>query len=175
MAMDCYIIKNMIEENNPKKWYLLKSIGGNEENVIKKLKNHSEFDRFFNDTFIILSQYEKNDNKKGPAIFGGYFLGEMEDQPLSRTILRTCGGSIVKEYKKSDIDILLENITYQTNLSVNKNFSIKELVKVDMGIIKGEGTIISVNEDKQNAMIEILCFGSYTTVKVPFENIEKIS
>ena len=166
----------MEDNNNPeKKWYLLKCIGGNEKNVIKKLQNHSEFDQFFNDTFIVLSDYEKSETKKGPNIFGGYFLGQMDTQPLAKTILRNCGGSIVKEYKEADIKILLENIKYQTDLSVNKNFAIKELVKVDMGLIKGEGTIISINEEKHTAMVEILCFGSYTSVNVPFDNIEKIS
>ena len=169
----------MSEDANPKKWYLLKCIGGNEENVIKKLRNHSEFEKFFVDSFIILAEYEKGDDKdnkkKGPAIFGGYFLGQMDNSHLGKAILRTCGASIVKEYKPEDIDLLLENIKYQTNLSVNKNFTVKEQVKVDMGIIKGEGTVISVNEEKQTAMVEILCFGSYTSVNVPFENIEKLS
>jgi hypothetical protein len=118
---------NMSEDANPKKWYLLKCIGGNEENVIKKLRNHSEFEKFFVDNFIILAEYEKGDDKdnkkKGPAIFGGYFLGQMDNSHLGKAILRTCGASIVKEYKPEDIDLLLENIKYQTNLSVNKNFT----------------------------------------------------
>ena len=51
--------------NNPeKKWYLMKCVGGNEKNVIKKLQNHSEFEEFFNDTFIVLSDYEKSEKKK---------------------------------------------------------------------------------------------------------------
>ena len=166
----------MVEENNsPFKWYLLKCIGGNEHNVIKKLTHHSEFSRFFQDNFIVLTDYEKEKKTKGPNIFSGYFLCKMDDQSLSRMILRTCGASIVKPYKEEEIQLLLENIKYQTNLTVNKNFQPKELVKVDMGIINGEGTIISINEEKQTAMVEILCFGSYTSVNVPFENIEKLA
>jgi transcription antitermination factor NusG len=170
--------ENNIDQENtytPVKWYLLKCIGGNEHNVIKKLNNHSEFLRFFKNNFIVLADYEKEKKSKGPNIFSGYFLSEMEDQPLSRAILRTCGASIVKEYKKAEIEVLLENIKYQTNLTVNKNFQPKELVKVNMGIINGEGTVISINDEKQTAMVEILCFGSYTSVNVPFENIEKIA
>jgi len=167
--------ENNIENMDNFQWYLLKSIGGNENNVIKKLNNHSEFYRFFKDNFIILSEKEDNKKSKMANIFSGYFLCQMEDQPLSRTILRTCGASIVKPYKQEDIEKLLENIQYQNNLVINKNFQPKELVKVNMGIINGEGTIISINDEKQMAIVEILCFGSYTSVNVPFENIEKIS
>jgi transcription antitermination factor NusG len=166
-----------MEENNINnhKWFLLKCLGGNEHNVIKKLKLHSEFSKYFYDNFIVLSDFEKIEGKKkGPNVFTGYFLGFMENNHLSNNILRSCGAYIIKEYQQQDINNLLENIKEQSNLSINKNFNIRENVKVDMGIIKGEGIIISVNEEKQTAIVEILCFGSYSSVNVPFENLEKI-
>lgn len=174
-------LENKIDDDKDNfQWFLLKCIGGNEHIALRKLRSHSQFFNYFQDDFIILRDYEsveesKIGKKKHINVFSGYFFGIMKDEGLARNILRSCGISIVKPYKSRDeINKLIDKIKEQSNLSVNKNFSIREIVKVDMGIINGEGTIISINEEKHTAMVEIFCFGSYTSVNVPFENIEKV-
>jgi transcription antitermination factor NusG len=156
-------------------WFLLRCRGGTENKVIEHIEKHPLHSENFKNEFIQLVEYEKrNVNKiKGINMFAGYFLVEMRDTQEARLILRGCRTSIIKQYTEANVQELISKILEEEKLTTNKDFQVKEEVIVNTSIFSGEGVIISINEEKQRAMVQFYYFGAYNTISVPFTDLEK--
>jgi len=175
--------------NQGRRWYVLHTYSGYEENVEKNLKQRIESMNMENKIFNILIPTEKKikikDGKRKiieEKIFPGYVMVEMEVDDDSWYVVRTTpnvtgfigAGTIPTPISKQEIKSLQKRMGVEEP-KFKIDISIGFPVKVIDGPFKGmEGKITNIDEAKGKVKVSVSIFGRETPVELDFLQIKKI-
>ncbi len=175
--------------NQGRRWYVIHTYSGYEENVTQNLKQRVESldmeDKIFN---ILIPTEKKIKIKNGKRrvieekIFPGYILVEMEVTDESWYIVRNTPnvtgfigtGTIPTPIGEAEIKALqkrmgVEDPKFQINVSVGTPIHINEGPFKNM-----EGKVTAIDETKGKVKVSISMFGRETPVELDFLQIRKI-
>lgn len=175
-----------------KEWYVVNSYAGHENRVKENLERRVESMGIQDALFRILVAEEaeieyKNGKKieKMKNLFPGYLFVEMimtdeawyvvRNTPGVTGFIGSSGGG-AKPFPVSPEEI--ESILRRMGLSDKKlivDFEVGDTVKILAGPFTGiEGTVDSMNNDAQTAMILTILFGRETPTEISYTDIERI-
>lgn len=181
-------------DNNEMKWYVLKTISGQE----LKIKNYiiTEIKRGGCEEFVgqIIVPMEKvvqikNGKKitKEKVHFPGYIMiqadliGEVphiiRNTPGVINFLSSTKGKDPVPMRKKEVDRILGKMDelLDSDDSLSIPFVINETVKVVDGPFNGfNGTIEKINEEKRKLKVMVLIFGRKTPLELSFMQVEKV-
>jgi transcription termination/antitermination protein NusG len=190
-----------MENESKKNWYILFVRGGREKKIINGIKNllkSNDLEKFVNEIKIIENESE---NGKGKNLLPGYIFVNCE---MNREILETFYSvpeviSFLKHAKSNlnsmpDYLSVLEvnNFLFLDKKKKNKsskninqinpdngkkkiNFVIGDLIKIKEGFFKDfKGSIVSIDDRKYLATINVDFLGRSTPVSVKFTECEKV-
>lgn len=183
-----------MENNNEMKWYVIKTISGQE----LKIKNYiiTEIKRENCENFVgqIVVPMEKvmqiKDGKKitkEKVHFPGYIMvqanliGEIphiiKNIPGVISFLSASKGGHPIPMRRKEVDRMLGKIDelLDSDDSLSIPFMVNETVKVIDGPFNGfNGTIEKINEEKRKLEVMVLIFGRKTPLELSFMQVEKI-
>ncbi|XOD69268.1 MAG: transcription termination/antitermination protein NusG [Flavobacteriales bacterium AspAUS03] len=177
-----------------KKWYVLKTISGQENKVKYYIENEVQYMEFQDYIGQILVPIEKvvqmrNGKKiqKEKIHYPGYVMVEanLEGEVLHMiksipgviNFLSEGKGGIPIPMRKEEVNKMLGRIDElaESDENINIPFVIGETVKVIDGPFNGfNGTIEKINEEKRKLELAVLIFGRKTPLELNFTQIEKI-
>lgn len=168
------------------KWYMIKCVTGKEEKAIEILKSEIEFnglDEYVADIFSPKQKQFFMRNKKkinrDKLMFPGYILinanlkGELPRVIKSTNyITQIMGNSSGPEaLKDREINKILGDVE-ENNSEIE--FIEGEVVKIIDGPFKGfEGTVQSVNKEREKVTMEVLIFGTPRPMELNFMQLER--
>ncbi|WP_323611718.1 transcription termination/antitermination protein NusG [Erysipelothrix enhydrae] len=175
-----------------KKWYVVNTYSGHENRVKENLERRVESMGIEDALFRILVAEEKEiEYKNGKKVeklrnlFPGYLFVEMimtdeawyivRNTPGVTGFIGSSGGG-AKPFPVSDEEI--ESILRRMGMSDQKlivNFKVGDTVRILSGPFAGiEGTVDSMNNDSQTAMILTILFGRETPTEISYTDIEAL-
>ena len=175
--------------NQGRRWYVLHTYSGYEENVLQNLKQRIDSmdmeDKIFNVLIPIEKKIKiKNGKRKvvEEKIFPGYILVEMIVTDDSWYVVRNTPnvtgfigmGTIPTPVDEKEIKDLqkrmgVEEPKYKIDVSVNSP------VKIIDGPFKNlDGKVTDIDEDKGKVKVVVLMFGRETPVELDFLQIKKV-
>ncbi|AGN24816.1 transcription termination/antitermination protein NusG [Erysipelothrix rhusiopathiae] len=175
-----------------KKWYVVNTYSGHENRVKENLERRVESMGIEDALFRILVAEEKEiEYKNGKKVeklrnlFPGYLFVEMimtdeawyivRNTPGVTGFIGSSGGG-AKPFPVSDEEI--ESILRRMGMSDQKlivNFKEGDTVRILSGPFAGiEGTVDSMNNDSQTAMILTILFGRETPTEISYTDIEAL-
>ncbi|XCI75575.1 MAG: transcription termination/antitermination protein NusG [Flavobacteriales bacterium] len=177
-----------------KKWYVLKTISGQENKVKSYIENEVQYIEFKDYIGQILVPVEKivqmrNGKKiqKEKIHYPGYVMVEanldgealhmIKSIPGVINFLSEGKGGVPTPMRKEEINKILGRIDElaESDENINIPFVIGETVKVIYGPFNGfNGTIEKINEEKRKLELAVLIFGRKTPLELNFTQIEKI-
>ncbi len=176
--------------NQGRRWYVIHTYSGYEENVAQNLKQRVESldmeDKIFN---VLIPTEKKIKIKNGKRkvseekIFPGYILVEMEVTDESWYIVRNTpnvtgfigSGTIPTPISPDEVKALqkrmgVEDPKFQIDVEVGSS------VKINEGPFKNmDGKITAVDEAKGKVKVSVSLFGRETPVELDFLQIKKVS
>ena len=175
--------------NQGRRWYVLHTYSGYEENVEKNLKQRIESMDMENKIFNILIPTEKKIKIKNgkrkiteEKIFPGYVMVEMEVDNDSWYVVRNTpnvtgfigAGTVPTPISEQEIKSLQKRIGVEEP-KFKIDISIGFPVKITDGPFKGmEGKITNIDEAKGKVKVSVSMFGRETPVELDFLQIKKI-
>ncbi|CAM2816032.1 transcription termination/antitermination protein NusG [Erysipelothrix tonsillarum] len=175
-----------------KKWYVVNTYSGHENRVKENLERRVESMGIEDALFRILVAEEKEiEYKNGKKVeklrnlFPGYLFVEMimtdeawyivRNTPGVTGFIGSSGGG-AKPFPVSDEEI--ESILRRMGMSDQKlivNFKEGDTVRILSGPFAGiEGTVDSMNDDSQTAMVLTILFGRETPTEISYTDIEAL-
>ncbi len=179
-------------ENEEKKWYVLRAIGGKEKQVKQYLDNEiakGKLGDYINQVLIPTEKvYQIRNGKKISKernFFPGYVLIEaalfgdvqhiLENIPNVIGFLRT-EGTQPTPLRKSEVNRILGKVDElaEGDEELNVPFYVGETVKVVDGPFNNfNGVIEEVNEEKKKLKVMVKIFGRKTPLELSFMQVEK--
>jgi len=175
--------------NQGRRWYVLHTYSGYEENVEKNLKQRIESMDMENKIFNILIPTEKKIKIKNgkrkiteEKIFPGYVMVEMEVDDDSWYVVRNTpnvtgfigAGTVPTPISKQEIKSLQKRMGVEEP-KFKIDISLDSPVKITDGPFKGmEGKITNIDEAKGKVKVSVSMFGRETPVELDFLQIKKI-
>ena len=175
--------------NQGRRWYVLHTYSGYEENVEKNLKQRIESMDMENKIFNILIPTEKKIKIKNgkrkiteEKIFPGYVMVEMEVDNDSWYVVRNTpnvtgfigAGTVPTPISEQEIKSLQKRIGVEEP-KFKIDISLDSPVKITDGPFKGmEGKITNIDEAKGKVKVSVSMFGRETPVELDFLQIKKI-
>ena len=175
-----------------KQWYVVNTYAGHENRVKENLERRVESMGIEDSLFRILVAEEKEiEYKNGKKVekmrnlFPGYLFVEMimtdeecyvvRNTPGVTGFIGSSGGG-AKPFPVSPEEI--ESILQRMGMSDQKlivDFEIGDTVRILSGPFAGiEGTVDSMNDDSQSAMVLTILFGRETPTEISYTDIERI-
>lgn len=175
-----------------KLWYVVNTYAGHENRVKENLERRVESMGIEDSLFRILVAEEKEvEFKNGKKVekmrnlFPGYLFVEMmmtdeawyvvRNTPGVTGFIGSSGGG-AKPFPVSPEEI--ESILRRMGLSDQKlivDFVVGDTVRILSGPFKGiEGTVDSMNDDAQTAMVLTILFGRETPTEISYQDLERI-
>lgn len=182
----------LVDKMEEKKWYVVNTYSGHENRVKENLERRVESMGIEDALFRILVAEEKEiEYKNGKKVeklrnlFPGYLFVEMimtdeawyivRNTPGVTGFIGSSGGG-AKPFPVSDEEI--ESILRRMGMSDQKlivNFKEGDTVRILSGPFAGiEGTVDSMNNDSQTAMILTILFGRETPTEISYTDIEAL-
>ena len=175
-----------------KQWYVVNTYAGHENRVKENLERRVESMGIEDSLFRILVAEEKEiEYKNGKKVekmrnlFPGYLFVEMIMTDEAWYVVRNTPGVIgfigssgggAKPFPVSPEEI--ESILQRMGMSDQKlivDFEIGDTVRILSGPFAGiEGTVDSMNDDSQSAMVLTILFGRETPTEISYTDIERI-
>ncbi len=175
--------------NQGKRWYVLHTYSGYEENVAHNLKQRIETldagDKIFNVLVPIEKKIKiKNGKRKivEEKIFPGYVLVEMVVTDESWYIVRNTPnvtgfigvGTVPTPISEKEVQGLMKRMGVEEP-KFKIDIEIGEIVKINDGPFKNfEGKITNIDEAKGKVKVNVSMFGRETPVELDFLQIKKI-
>lgn len=184
-------LNNMAKQNlnQGRRWYVLHTYSGYEENVVRNLKQRVETldmgDKIFN---VLVPTEKKNKIKNGKRriveekIFPGYVLVEMIVTDESWYVVRNTpnvtgfigSGSIPTPISEDEVQSLIKRMGAEEP-KFKLDIIVGSLVSITEGPFKNlEGKILSVDEAKGKVKVNVSMFGRETPVELDFLQIKKV-
>lgn len=175
-----------------KRWYVVNTYSGHENRVKENLERRVESMGIEDYLFRILVAEEKEiEYKNGKKVekmrnlFPGYLFVEMimtdeawyivRNTPGVTGFIGSSGGG-AKPFPVSDDEI--ESILRRMGMSDQKlvvNFGVGDVVRILSGPFAGiEGTVDSMNDDAQTAMVLTILFGRETPTEISYTDLERL-
>lgn len=175
-----------------KQWYVVNTYSGHENRVKENLERRVESMGIEDYLFRILVAEEKEiEYKNGKKVekmknmYPGYLFVEMimtdeawyivRNTPGVTGFIGSSGGG-AKPFPVSPEEI--ESILRRIGLSDQKlvvNFEVGDVVKILSGPFAGiEGTVDSMNDDAQSAMVLTILFGRETPTEISYNDLERV-
>jgi transcription termination/antitermination protein NusG len=174
--------------NQGRRWYVLHTYSGYEENVTQNLKQRVESldmeDKIFN---ILIPTEKKIKIKNGKRrvieekIFPGYILVEMEVTDESWYVVRNTpnvtgfigSGTIPTPISEEEVKSLQKRMGVE-DPKFTIDVEIGSLVKINEGPFKNmDGKVTSIDEAKGKVKVSVSMFGRETPVELDFLQIKK--
>ncbi len=179
---------------NEKKWYVIKTISGQEEKVKNYINTEIEREGYSEYVGQVVVPMEKvvqiKDGKKitkDKVHFPGYvmiealLIGEIphlvKNLPGVISFLSATKGGDPVPMRKKEVDRMLGKMDelLESNDTVAIPFIVNETIKVIDGPFNGfNGTIEKINEEKRKLEVMVLIFGRKTPLELSFMQVEKI-
>ncbi len=175
--------------NQGRRWYVLHTYSGYEENVEKNLKQRIESMCMESKIFNILIPTEKKIKIKNgkrkiteEKIFPGYVMVEMEVDDDSWYVVRNTpnvtgfigAGTVPTPISEQEIKSLQKRMGVEEP-KFKIDISIGSQVKITDGPFKGmDGKITNIDEAKGKVKVSVSMFGRETPVELDFLQIKKI-
>ena len=175
-----------------RRWYVVNTYSGHEnkvkENLEKRIESMGLQDTLFN---IVIPEHIETEIKDGKKInktkimFPGYVLVEMVMTDEAWYVVRNTsgvtgfigssgGGAKPFPMPKHEIDPILKSMGIRTT-QLEINFEVGDEVKILSGPFAGkQGTVESIDKDKENAVVLIDFLGNQTPMEVELVKLEKI-
>ncbi|XOD67159.1 MAG: transcription termination/antitermination protein NusG [Flavobacteriales bacterium Tduv] len=177
-----------------KKWYVLKTISGQENKVKSYIENEVQYMQYQDYIGQVLVPVEKvlqmrNGKKvqKDKIHYPGYVMIEanlegeifhmIKSIPGVVDFLGEGKGGVPVPMRKEEVNKMLGKIDElaESEEIINIPFVIGESVKVIHGPFNGfNGTIEKINEEKRKLELSVLIFGRKTPLELNFTQVEKI-
>lgn len=175
-----------------KEWYVVNTYAGHEnrvkDNLLRRVESMGIEDNLFR---ILVAEEKEIEYKNGKKVeklrnlYPGYLFVEMimtdeawyivRNTPGVTGFIGSSGGG-AKPFPVSPEEI--ESILRRMGLSDQKviiDFTLGDTVKILNGPFAGiEGTVDSINEDSQTAMVLTILFGRETPTEISFLDLEKV-
>ena len=178
---------------NEKLWYVVNTYSGHEERVKENLERRIETMGIQDSLFRILIAKEKEieftkagkKEVKEKNLFPGYLFVEMIMTDEAWYVVRNTpgvtgfigssgGGAKPFPVSPEEIESILRRIG-ESDTKIVVDFEVGEKIKILSGPFQGhEGTIDSMDNDAQSAMVLIQIFGRETPTEISYVDIEKI-
>ncbi len=174
--------------NQGRRWYVLHTYSGYEENVAQNLKQRVESldmeDKIFN---ILIPTEKKIKIKNGKRhvieekIFPGYILVEMEVTDESWYVVRNTpnvtgfigSGTVPTPISEEEVKSLQKRMGVE-DPKFTIDVEIGSLVKINEGPFKNmDGKVTSIDEAKGKVKVSVSMFGRETPVELDFLQIKK--
>ena len=174
--------------NQGRRWYVLHTYSGYEENVAQNLKQRVESldmeDKIFN---ILIPTEKKIKIKNGKRrvieekIFPGYILVEMEVTDESWYVVRNTpnvtgfigSGTIPTPISEEEVKSLQKRMGVE-DPKFTIDVEVGSLVKINEGPFKNmDGKVTSIDEAKGKVKVSVSMFGRETPVELDFLQIKK--
>lgn len=168
-------------------WYMVRVATNKEEKAIENFKNALEIsnlgkyvEEFFlpKEKKMFLRNNKKVESRK--VMFPGYILvkmdpiGELDRLVKTTNFLVEIMGSNGKPQalKKSEVDRIFGNV--EASNSKVEFIKGEDIVVIDGPFKNFNGTITSVDSDKQRAKVEVMVFSQPTSLELNFAQIDKV-
>ncbi len=179
-------------EEIAKEWYVVNTYAGHENRVKENLERRVETMGIEHNLFrILVAEEEEVEIKNGKKVvkmknlYPGYLFVEMimteeawyvvRNTPGVTGFIGSSGGG-AKPFPVSPEEI--ESILQRMGMSDQKlivDFEIGDTVRILSGPFAGiEGTVDSMNDDSQSAMVLTILFGRETPTEISYTDIERI-
>ncbi len=175
--------------NQGRRWYVLHTYSGYEENVARNLKQRVETLDMGNQIFNVLVPIEKKTKIKNgkrklveEKIFPGYVLVEMEVTDESWYVVRNTPnvtgfigvGSVPTPVSEEEIKSLKKRMG-EEDPKFKIDVTVGDLVRITEGPFKNlEGKVVAVDEAKGKIKVNVSMFGRETPVELDFLQIKKV-
>lgn len=176
------------------KWYVLKSISGQENKVKTYIENEMKrlnFESFVTQVVIPMEKViQMKNGKKVPKekpYYPGYLMVEanlvgeiphiIKNIPGVISFLSLTKGGDPVPMRKSEVDRMLGRMDELSEFAVDMAipFVVGENVKVVDGPFNGfNGTVEKILEDKKKLEVSVLIFGRKTPMELSFMQVEKV-
>ena len=178
-----------------KKWYVLKTVSGQESKVKTYIENEIQYHKLQESIGQVVVPMEKviqirNGKKvqKEKVHYPGYVMIEAELQGEIPHIIKNIPGVISflsatkggdpLPMRQAEVNRMLgkvDELAEAEDSMINIPYIIGETVKVIDGPFNGfNGTIEKINEDKRKLEVMVLIFGRKTPLELSFMQVEKI-
>lgn len=177
------------------KWYVLKSISGQENKVKAYIENemkHHNLESFVTQVVIPMEKViQMRNGKKVPKekpYYPGYLMVEanlvgeiphiIKNIPGVISFLSLTKGGDPVPMRKSEVNRMLGRMDELSEFAVEANipFIVGENVKVIDGPFNGfNGTIEKLFEDKKKIEVSVMIFGRKTPMELSYMQVEKVS
>lgn len=175
-----------------KRWYVVNTYSGHEnrvkENLMRRVESMGIEDYLFR---ILVAEEKEIEYKNGKKVekmknmYPGYLFVEMimtdeawyvvRNTPGVTGFIGSSGGG-AKPFPVSDEE--MESILRRIGLSDQKlvvNFGVGDVVRILSGPFAGiEGTVDSMNDDAQTAMVLTILFGRETPTEISYNDLERV-
>lgn len=174
------------------KWYVVNTYAGHEnsvkDNLLRRVESMGIEDYLFRILVAEEKEVEYKDGKKIEKmknLFPGYLFVEMIMTDEAWYIVRNTpgvtgfigssgGGAKPFPVSPEEIELILRRMGL-SDQKVIIDFAVGDTVKILSGPFKGiEGSVDSINEDAQTAMVLTILFGRETPTEISFIDLEKV-
>lgn len=183
----------IIMNENSKKWYVLRAVGGKEKKVKEYIENeiaNGDIKGFVDRVLIPTEKvYQIRNGKKISKernFFPGYVLIEaslvgevahtLRNVPNVIGFLSDTKDGYPVTMRQNEVNRIFGRIDElaETGEEINNPFVIEETVKVIDGPFNGfNGTIMEINEEKKKLQVMVKIFGRKTPLELSFMQVEK--
>lgn len=179
-------------EDIKKEWYVVNTYAGQEnrvkENLERRIKTMGLEDSLFQ---VIVAEEKEIEYKNGKAIekthnlFSGYILVQMRMTDEAWYIVRNTpgvtgfigsSGKGAKPFPVSqeEVDNVLRKLG-KTTSDVKVDFQVGDTVKILSGPFEDSvGTVLSMDDAKQEAVVQVVLFGRETPTDLPYIGLKKV-
>ncbi len=179
-------------EENKKEWYVVNTYAGHEnrvrDNLLRRMETMGLEENLFQ---VVVAEEEEIEFKNGKRItkmknlFPGYLFVEMIMTDEAWYIVRNTpgvtgfigssgGGAKPFPVSESEITTILQRMGLGEK-KVEINFQVGDRVKILNGPFSGiEGTVDSLNDDAQTAMVLTILFGRETPTEIAYLDLQKV-
>ena len=179
-------------EETKKEWYVVNTYAGHEnrvkDNLIRRMETMGIEDNLFR---VVVAEEEEIEFKNGKKIlkmknlFPGYLFVEMVMTDEAWYVVRNTpgvtgfigssgGGAKPFPVGEQEIEVILQRMGMGEK-TIEINFEVGDRVKILNGPFSGlEGTVDSLNDDSQTAMVLTILFGRETPTEIAYIDLQKI-
>lgn len=179
-------------EDIKKEWYVVNTYAGQEnrvkENLERRIKTMGLEDSLFQ---VVVAEKKEPEYKNGKLIekthnlFSGYILVQMKMTDEAWYIVRNTpgvtgfigsSGKGAKPFPVSQEEV--DNVLHQIGMTpsdVKVDFGVGDQVEVLSGPFQGsEATVLSMDDENQEAGVQIVLFGRETPTDIPYSELKKL-
>lgn len=179
-------------EENKKEWYVVNTYAGHEnrvkDNLIRRMETMGIEDNLFR---VVVAEEEEIEFKNGKKVlkmknlYPGYLFVEMVMTDEAWYVVRNTpgvtgfigssgGGAKPFPVSEQEIEVVLQRMGMgEKNIEIN--FEVGDRVKILNGPFSGlEGTVDSLNDDSQTAMVLTILFGRETPTEIAYIDLQKV-